>query len=136
MPFKMVEKQMIAPGSRDAPKFRSDEPEKLRKFVRSMEDLWLEAGVVDDDAKKKKKSPRLANMLIRTVKRSGLLSNLLEKVTPGMSSRRSSLQIILKLLLLREAHQQGFDSCVLKQVESDLVTWLHYTRSEGPLWLR
>ena len=30
MPFKMVEKRMIAPGSRDAPKFRSDEPEKLR----------------------------------------------------------------------------------------------------------
>ena len=52
MPFKMVEKRMIAPGSRDAPKFRSDEPEKLRRFVRSMEDLWLEAGVVDDDVKK------------------------------------------------------------------------------------
>ena len=46
------EKRMIAPGRRDAPKFKSDEPEKLRRFVRSMEDLWLEAGVDDDDAKK------------------------------------------------------------------------------------
>lgn len=46
------DKRMVAPGSRDAPKFKSDSPEKLRRFIRLMEDLWQEAGVVKDDVKK------------------------------------------------------------------------------------
>ena len=46
------EKKMIAPGSRDAPKFSSDRPEGLRRFVRLIEDLWQEAGVTDDETKK------------------------------------------------------------------------------------
>ena len=46
------DKKMVAPGTRDAPKFSSANPSGLRRFIRLMEDLWTEAGVVDDDAKK------------------------------------------------------------------------------------
>jgi hypothetical protein len=43
---------MLAPGARDAPKFTSKKPEELLRFMRMMEDLWREAGVTDDEAKK------------------------------------------------------------------------------------
>ena len=53
LPSKMVlERRMVTPGSRDAPKFLSDQPEGLRRFIRLMEDLWKEAGVTDDNVKK------------------------------------------------------------------------------------
>jgi len=45
-------KKMAAPGTRDAPKFSSNSPEGLRRFIRLMEDLWSEAGVTDSDTKK------------------------------------------------------------------------------------
>jgi hypothetical protein len=45
-------KKIVAPGTRDAPKFSSDKPEGLRRFVRLMEDLWKDAGVEDDGVKK------------------------------------------------------------------------------------
>ena len=49
-PLKVVgSKTMIAPGTRDAPKFSSKKPQKLWQFLRIMEDLWQEAGIVDDD---------------------------------------------------------------------------------------
>jgi hypothetical protein len=48
----ITEKRMVAPGSKDAPKFRSTKPDELRRFIRSMEDLWRDAGVTDDQAKK------------------------------------------------------------------------------------
>ena len=51
-PLKMGDKKMIVPGSRDAPKFSSASPEGLRRFIRLMEDLWKDAGVVRDDVKK------------------------------------------------------------------------------------
>ena len=51
--LKMVsERKMIAPGSRDAPKFLSSKPEGLRRFIRLVEDLWKEAGITDDEVKK------------------------------------------------------------------------------------
>jgi hypothetical protein len=43
---------MIAPGARDAPKFSSDKPEELRRFVERMEDLWRTAEVTDDETRK------------------------------------------------------------------------------------
>jgi hypothetical protein len=43
---------MVAPGSKDAPRFKSSKPEELRRFIRMMEDLWKEAGVISDDTKK------------------------------------------------------------------------------------
>jgi hypothetical protein len=46
------EKRMIAPGARDAPRFKSSKPSELRRFIRSMEDLWRDANVTDDDQKK------------------------------------------------------------------------------------
>lgn len=53
LPLKMgSDKKMVAPGTRDAPKFSSGSPEGLRRFIRLMEDLWKEAGVVDDEIKK------------------------------------------------------------------------------------
>lgn len=52
LPLKMEYKKMIAPGTRDAPKFSSASPEGLRRFIRLMEDLWELAGVVDDEKKK------------------------------------------------------------------------------------
>ena len=53
MPFKMVkDAKMVAPGTRDAPKFSSEKPEGLRRFIRLMEDLWRDAGVTDDNVKK------------------------------------------------------------------------------------
>ena len=52
-PSKMVmTKSMIAPGARDAPKFSSKKPHELRRFLRMMEDLWNDAGIDDDDARK------------------------------------------------------------------------------------
>ena len=51
--LKMVEtKKMVAPGTRDAPKFSSKKPQELRRFLRVMEDLWKEAGITEDKAKK------------------------------------------------------------------------------------
>jgi hypothetical protein len=53
IPLKMAgNKTMVAPGTRDAPKFSSKKPQELRRFVRLMEDLWKEAGIVDDEIKK------------------------------------------------------------------------------------
>lgn len=45
-------KKMVAPGSKDAPRFRSTRPEELRRFIRLMEDLWEEAGITKDAIKK------------------------------------------------------------------------------------
>ena len=51
--FKMTtDKKMVTPGSRDAPKFQSNRPEELRRFIRLIEDLWKDAGVTDDETKK------------------------------------------------------------------------------------
>jgi len=50
--YLMPEKRMIAPGSKDAPRFKSSKPEELRRFIRLMEDLWKDAGVTSDQAKK------------------------------------------------------------------------------------
>ena len=49
---KMVSKQMVVPGTRDAPKFSSSRPRELRRFIRQLEDLWNEAGISEDEAKK------------------------------------------------------------------------------------
>jgi hypothetical protein len=43
---------MIAPGTRDAPNFFLKKLQELRRFLRIMEDLWQEAGIVDDNVKK------------------------------------------------------------------------------------
>jgi hypothetical protein len=51
-PFKMVTRNMIAPGTRDAPSFSSKNPQDLLRFVRQMEDLWKAAEVTDDEQKK------------------------------------------------------------------------------------
>ena len=52
-PSKMMsEKRMVAPGSKDAPRFKSSKPEELRRFIRLMEDLWADAGVTDEKMKK------------------------------------------------------------------------------------
>lgn len=52
-PAKMTgRRHMVAPGTRDAPKFSSRRPEELRRFLRMMEDLWKDAGIVDDEEKK------------------------------------------------------------------------------------
>ena len=45
-------KNIVAPGTRDAPKFLARRPEELRRFIRQMEDLWREAGISDDRIKK------------------------------------------------------------------------------------
>jgi hypothetical protein len=45
-------KRMIYPGSKDAPKFNSDSPRELRRFIRLMEDLWEDTGIADDQQKK------------------------------------------------------------------------------------
>jgi len=52
---KMVEteKRMPAPGSRDAPKFKSSDPEDLIRFINRMEDLWVESKIIDDTEMKK-----------------------------------------------------------------------------------
>jgi hypothetical protein len=47
-----VRRNMVVPGSRDAPKFSSKRPQELRRFLRQLEDLWAEAGVTDDEEKK------------------------------------------------------------------------------------
>jgi len=48
----MVDKRMVTPGSKDAPRFKSSKPEELRRFIRLMEDLWQNAGVTKDEVKK------------------------------------------------------------------------------------
>jgi len=48
----LIERRMVAPGSKDAPRFKSSKPEELRRFIRLMEDLWRDAGVTRDEAKK------------------------------------------------------------------------------------
>ena len=50
--FVMTEKRMIAPTSKDAPRFKSSKPEDLRRFLTSMEDLWEAANITLDRAKK------------------------------------------------------------------------------------
>jgi hypothetical protein len=45
-------KNMVLPGSRDAPKFSSSRPKELRRFIRQIEDLWKEAGITQDEEKK------------------------------------------------------------------------------------
>jgi hypothetical protein len=45
-------RHMVAPGTRDAPKFSSNRPEELRRFLRMMEDLWKDVGIVDNEEKK------------------------------------------------------------------------------------
>jgi hypothetical protein len=48
MPEKEIKvKRMVAPGTRDAPKFYASEPEELLRFISRMEDLWKEAGIED-----------------------------------------------------------------------------------------
>src|SRR6202044_973295 len=44
--------KMVAPGTKDASRFRSDKPEELRRFLSRMEDIWQEAGVTNDKQKK------------------------------------------------------------------------------------
>lgn len=50
---EMTKTKMIAPGSKDAPKFKSSEPEGLRRFIGRMEDLWKDAGIEESESKKK-----------------------------------------------------------------------------------
>ena len=45
-------KNMVAPGTRDAPRFQSRRPEELRRFLRQMEDLWRDAEITDPRIKK------------------------------------------------------------------------------------
>jgi hypothetical protein len=45
-------KSMISPSARDAPRFSSNRPQELRRFVRIMEDLWEQAEITDDEVKK------------------------------------------------------------------------------------
>src|SRR5271155_4794660 len=53
VPFEMVEnKTMVAPATRDAPKFDSKKPQEVRRFLLRMEDLLKEAGIKDDAEKK------------------------------------------------------------------------------------
>ena len=55
-PSKMVtesSRRMVPPNSRDAPKFLSKKPAELRRFLRLMEDLMKDAGVEDDEMKKR-----------------------------------------------------------------------------------
>ena len=44
--------RMIFPGSKDAPKFSSNSPKELRRFIRLMEELWSTCGITDDEKKK------------------------------------------------------------------------------------
>ena len=67
----MVSKAMIAPGTGDAPRFSSKKPQELRRFLRIIEDLWQEAGMVDDDVKKTMVGKYA--MPIKRVKRNGQL---------------------------------------------------------------
>ena len=46
-------KRMVNPTSRDAPRFKSSKPAELRRFIRLMEDLWKEAGITNDQERKK-----------------------------------------------------------------------------------
>ena len=50
---KMVDKkQMIVPGSQDAPKFLLGRPKELQRFIRQIKDLWKECGMESDSEKK------------------------------------------------------------------------------------
>ena len=53
MTYVMSEKRMVAPGSKDAPRFKSSKPEELTCFIRLMEDLWKDAGVIVDMQRKR-----------------------------------------------------------------------------------
>ncbi|PBK84796.1 hypothetical protein ARMGADRAFT_942837 [Armillaria gallica] len=46
--------KMPRPTSRDMPKFDSDEPENLHRFLGQMEDLFSDYSITDDNKKKKK----------------------------------------------------------------------------------
>ena len=50
-PLKMVPKAMVVLGTRDAPKFLLQKPQKLRRFIQLMEDLWKDAGITDKEKK-------------------------------------------------------------------------------------
>ena len=50
--LKTMTKTIISPSARDAPRFSSRRPQELRRFVRSMDDLYKEAGIEDDEEKK------------------------------------------------------------------------------------
>src|ERR1700678_1847161 len=45
-------KNMVVPGTRNAPKFVSSKPRELRQFIRQLEDLWKEAGITEGADKK------------------------------------------------------------------------------------
>jgi hypothetical protein len=50
---KMTDKkQMVVPGTRNAPKFSAERPRQLRRFIRQLEDLWKEAAIISDKEKK------------------------------------------------------------------------------------
>ena len=49
---KRVMRSMISPSNRDAPRFSSRRPQELRRFLRSMEDLFKDAGIDNDEEKK------------------------------------------------------------------------------------
>ena len=51
-PRRVMMRSMISPAARDAPRFSSRRPQELRRFLRSMEDLFRDAGVDNDEEKK------------------------------------------------------------------------------------
>jgi len=48
-----TKKTMIAPFARDAPNFSSKQPLELKRFIREMEDIWNDVGIMDDEEKKR-----------------------------------------------------------------------------------
>ena len=52
IPLQMANKSMIAPGAWDTPKFSLRQPHELRRFIRTMEDMWRDASVISDSGKK------------------------------------------------------------------------------------
>lgn len=44
----MGNKNMVTPGTCNAPKFSAHRPHELRRFIRQMEDLWKDASITDD----------------------------------------------------------------------------------------
>src|SRR5277367_778449 len=83
-------KNMIAPGTRDAPKFLARRPEELRRFKKSQS----------------------ANMLTMTAKRNGPHLIPMWTHTPGKNLKRSCLQIIQRPRQLREAHRNESEKFV------------------------
>ena len=45
-------KKMPTPGTKNAPSFKSSKPDELRRFITTMEGLWKNAGITDDETKK------------------------------------------------------------------------------------